>query len=110
MKKNTANIAIFALLVTAGLALAGSAGAYAQRSQTCISNEAIIPLVKAKKITSFVKIERKLRLQKGAKTYGQKLCEVKGRYVYFFKVVDSYGRTKKFALYADDGSPYKGND
>lgn len=82
---------------------------YAQTQRKCISNEIIIPLVKAKTITSFAKIERMLNLKKGTKIFGQQLCQLNGQYVYFFKVVDTYGRTKKFARRAEDGAPYEGN-
>jgi len=98
-----------ALLLVVGMALAAPAAAHAQQAQKCIPNKAIISLVQTNTIISFAKIEKKLRLQQGTKIFGQKLCEIDSRYVYFFKIVDSSGRTKKFAIYADDGTPFLGN-
>jgi len=100
---------IFVLLVSLllGVALAMPTAAHAQVLRQCFDNTSINPLVKAKKIISFKRIEKKLRLKKGTKIFNQDFCIVDGRYVYFFNVVDSYGRKKKVALHADDGTPYK---
>jgi len=97
---------LIAGILVIGVTLVAPGAVHAQSQKKCIPNEVIIPLVKSKKITSFAKIEKMLRLKKGTKIFGQQLCQVNGKYVYFFKVVDAYGRAKKFAIHADDGTPY----
>ncbi len=97
---------LIASLLVVGVTLVAPNAVHAQAQKNCIPNEVIIPLVKSQKIKSFAKIEKMLRLKKGTKIFGQQLCQVNGKYVYFFKVVDAYGRAKKFALHADDGTPY----
>jgi len=98
------------LIVLASLLLVGSSSAIAQSSKNCLSVYKVNELVKSGEIVSFAKIKKIAKPPKGAKIFGQRLCQVDGRYVYFFKVVDPKGNARGMALRGKDGKPHLGGN
>jgi hypothetical protein len=75
------------------------------QAKLCLPIEAINGLVKDNKIRSFNKITRDVG-DKNAKIFNQRLCQVDGQYVYFFKIVDPRGKARGMALDAVTGKPF----
>ena len=106
--KRSSNIS--ALIVLALMLVLLPSYAYAQenlaQNRVCLPNAAINGLVQSNQIASFSKVKRLLQLKKGSKIFNQRLCQVDGKFVYFFKVVDPKGNARAMALTARDGKPF----
>lgn len=55
---------LIAGVLVIGVTMVSPSAVHAQSQKKCIPNEVIIPLVKSKKVTSFAKIEKMLRLKR----------------------------------------------
>lgn len=75
------------------------------QDKLCLPIEAINGLVKDNRIRSFNKIARAVD-DKNVKIFNQRLCQVDGQYVYFFKIVDPRGNARGMALNAVTGEPF----
>ncbi|MGJ8528470.1 hypothetical protein [Maritalea sp.] len=99
---------LVAMVFALGAVFTAPTGAFAQQ-KNCLPHGEINKLVKSKQILSFNKITRIMGLKKGAKLFGQRLCEVDGQFVYFFKVVDAKGKALGVAVNANNGQQFGGN-
>ncbi len=103
MTKKPFTSSLIAVSIVIGTLFAAS-NAHAQ-AKNCLPIPAVNQLVATKAITSFNKVKKSLKLPKGAKIFNQRLCQVDGKYVYFFKIVDAKGKARGMALNALDGKP-----